>query len=147
MNIRISSPVFARIVALAAKSPAEEICGLLLANDGSPWDRIDSILPAANVAPDPARFFEIDPQTLIRAHRAQRSGGPRIIGSYHSHPGGNPSPSAQDARQAASDGALWLIVAGPPWTATLWRAVQGGAVHGRFDPVALRIESRATPDP
>ncbi len=67
--------------------------------------------PAANVHPEPARHFEIDPRDLIDAHKAQRSGGPAVIGYYHSHPSGDPVPSATDRAQAAHDGKLWAIVA------------------------------------
>ncbi len=98
-----------------------------------------SILPAANVAADPACMFEIDPATLIHAHRAERAGGPRIAGCYHSHPGGDPTPSATDAAQAEPNGALWLICAGPPWRATLWKAMPHGQVQGRFDPVEMIV--------
>ncbi len=61
-------------------------------------------LPARNVHPDPARHFEIDPQVLIDAHRAARSGGPRVVGYYHSHPNGLARPSAADSALAANDG-------------------------------------------
>ncbi len=60
-----------------------------------------------------------------------------MIGHYHSHPSGIAAPSATDAAQAAPDGAFWIIVAGTDLTA--WRAASDGAVHGRFDPVALAI--------
>lgn len=115
----------------------EECCGLLLADPASPPGRIDAILPAANVAEDRRNRFEIDPAVLIRAHRTEREGRHRIAGCYHSHPGGNPSPSAEDAAQAEPNGALWLIAAGPPWRVTAWRAGARGSVHGRFDPVPM----------
>lgn len=108
---------------------------------------IDTIVPANNVANDRARRFEIDPAILISAHRAERAGGPRILGSYHSHPGGDPTPSLEDAAQADANGSLWLICAGPPWTATLWKAVPDGRMHGRFDPVTMLVETTADPIP
>jgi hypothetical protein len=36
---------------------------------------------------------------------------------------------------AQPDGKLWLIVAGDD--ATLWRAADAGALHGRFDAVRI----------
>lgn len=114
-----------------ARESGEEICGLLLGAS----EHVDAILPAANVAADRMRHFEIDPAILIAAHRAQRGGGPRILGCYHSHPGGDARPSVEDAAQAEANGWLWLICAGEE--ATLWRAVADGAVHGRFDPVEM----------
>lgn len=73
--------------------------------------RITAVLPARNVHPAPETQFEIDPQALIDAHRDARSGGPRIIGYYHSHPSGPPEPSAMDRACAAGDGKIWAIVA------------------------------------
>lgn len=139
VNVRISRAAFDRIVAQAHGASGEECCGLLLANPSSPAGHIDSILPAANVSANRRSRFEIDPAVLIAAHRAERAGGPRILGCYHSHPGGNPVPSAEDAIQAEANGALWLICAGPPWTASLWTAVTGGSVQGRFHPVPMIV--------
>ena len=131
MKVRISSLLLDQIMSLAVNSP-HEICGLLLGEAGC----IREILPAANVAPDPARHFEVDPMTLITAHRAARKGeGGAIIGSYHSHPGGNPEPSAADAASAAADGSLWLIVG--RGTARLWIAGPGQGGSVRFTPAAL----------
>lgn len=135
MKARISRTVLDAIAARAKAAPHDECCGLLLGGDAA--DGIAAILPAPNVAADRRTRFEIDPAVLLRAHRAARNGGPAILGCYHSHPGGMASPSTEDAAQAEPNGALWLICAGPPWTVTAWRAVQDGAVHGRFDPVMM----------
>lgn len=126
-TLRISSAALARVRAAAAAS-RDEICGLLL---GDPADA----RACRNVHAQPARHFEIDPAELLRAHRAARGGGPRVIGCYHSHPSGNAAPSATDAANANPDGTIWLIVAGGAVRA--WRAVAGGAVHDRFDPVEI----------
>ncbi|SEJ22899.1 Proteasome lid subunit RPN8/RPN11, contains Jab1/MPN metalloenzyme (JAMM) motif [Sphingomonas sp. OV641] len=132
MTLRISRSLAARIIAETMRFPVET-CGLLLGNDND----VDAIEPCANVHPTPATHFEIDPAALFRALRRARAGGPQVIGHYHSHPSGIAAPSATDAVQAAADGAFWLIVAGSDLTA--WRASSDGAVHGRFDPVALAI--------
>jgi proteasome lid subunit RPN8/RPN11 len=131
MKVAISRGLVEQIVALAGAASGNEVCGLLLGAEG----RIDVILPAANVAPDPARHFELDPALLIRAHRAARSGGPAVIGHYHSHPSGIAVPSRTDAECAAPDGSLWLIVAGQE--ARLWLAGPNGAVNGRFTEISL----------
>ena len=60
--------------------------------------------------PDPETHFEIDPQALIDAHRAARAGGPQVLGYYHSHPAGEPEPSATDRAMAAGDGRMWAIM-------------------------------------
>lgn len=86
------------------------------------------LLPCANVAPRPADSFEIDPAALIAAHRAARTGGPAVIGHYHSHPRGTATPSARDA-VAAEPGSRWIIIAGDDVRG--WFA----AAAGRFDPM------------
>lgn len=133
MKLRISRAALDAIVAEASRTGTEECCGLLLADPGAPPGHIDSVLPAANVAADRRARFEIDPTTLLTAHKAARTGGPMIVGCYHSHPRGDPSPSPEDAAQAEPNGAFWLIAAGPPWTVTAWRAGTKGVIHGRFD--------------
>lgn len=124
------------ILRAAAASPDREVCGLLLAHHGAALEA----MPCANVAADPAQRFEIDPAALIAAHRVARGGGPAVVGHYHSHPSGSPVPSPRDAADAGQDGVLWLIVA--DGAARLWRSVAGGAVEGRFDPVALTVAIR-----
>jgi proteasome lid subunit RPN8/RPN11 len=131
-TVRISRSSLDRIVADAERS-SDEICGLLLGRG----EDIVEVRPCRNVHPAPAARFELDPAALFAALRAARSGGPAVLGHYHSHPSGRAVPSVTDAADAAPDEALWLIVAG--CEASAWRAVRDGAVHGRFDPVALAI--------
>jgi len=108
MEIGMTSEILQALRQEAARAHPWEACGLLLGQGRA----ITRIQPAANIASDPARHFEIDPATLIAAHRAARAGGDAIIGYYHSHPSGSPSPSATDAAMAARDGRVWAIVAG-----------------------------------
>ncbi|MGF7146626.1 proteasome lid subunit RPN8/RPN11 [Sphingomonas zeicaulis] len=130
MRVQISRSLVDELLHAAAASPALEICGLLLGGEG----RIDAILPAANVAADPARRFEIDPATLFAAHRAARAGGAQVVGHYHSHPTGLAEPSPRDAEQAVG-GEYWLVLAGGE--ARLFVATRVGAIAGRFEAVEL----------
>lgn len=130
--LEISSAALRRIVADTDAYPAGERCGLLF---GDASHIVDATL-CANVAADPARTFEIDPAALFAALRAARSGGPSVIGYWHSHPSGDVRPSATDAAMAAPDGKLWLIVGGD--TIGVWHAGnQAGAV--RFTAVPYRV--------
>ncbi|PJG46803.1 peptidase [Sphingobium sp. LB126] len=131
MRVRIARGILEQIMSEAAATPLE-VCGLLLGEA----EHIQTIRPAANVAADPARHFELDPAALIAAHKAQRSGGPRIAGHYHSHPSGVPVPSSTDAASAAPDGSLWLIVGGG--SARLWVAT-GPDENARFVEALLDI--------
>jgi proteasome lid subunit RPN8/RPN11 len=126
MRTLIARELLDTIRAAAAAEPGREVCGLLFGDA----DRIVAAAPAANVADDPADSFEIDPAALFAALRAERAGGARIVGHYHSHPNGRPDPSPRDAA-AAEPGRLWLIVAGGE--ARLWWSLPGN----RFDPVMI----------
>lgn len=107
MKLEVSSAVLAGLRAAAAAAHPCECCGLLLGKG----NRIDAIRPAANLHPMPASRFEIDPQALVDAFRAERAGGPQVVGYYHSHPAGLPEPSATDRSLAIHDGRVWAIVA------------------------------------
>jgi predicted GIY-YIG superfamily endonuclease/proteasome lid subunit RPN8/RPN11 len=108
-GIEITSEALAAMRAHAAAAHPHEACGILL-GEGA---RITAAVPTANVHPAPETHFEIDPQALIDAHRAARSGAaPQVVGYYHSHPHGPPEPSATDRASATGDGRIWAIVAG-----------------------------------
>lgn len=107
------------IRAEAARAAPEECCGLLLGQGG----RIERAVPTANVAEAPRRFFEIDPQALIDAHRDARAGGPEVLGHYHSHPSGKAEPSKID-QAAAAEGQIWAIASADE--VTFWRAEKHG---------------------
>lgn len=127
MAVGIARTQLDALLAAAAAAPDREICGLLFGAD----DRIDDAPPADNVAARPQDMFEIDPRALFAALRAERAGGPRLIGHYHSHPNGSAEPSARDLA-AAEPGKYWLIIGGG--TARLWLA----GVH-RFTEVKLIV--------
>jgi proteasome lid subunit RPN8/RPN11 len=115
MEIELTSGALATLREEATKAFPQECCGLLLGQGA----RIERVVPAANVHPDPLRHFEIDPAALIAAHRDARGGGLQVLGYYHSHPNGRAEPSATDRAMASGDGRLWAIVAGG--AVTLWR--------------------------
>ncbi|EGD59384.1 metal-dependent protease [Novosphingobium nitrogenifigens DSM 19370] len=105
-----------------------EACGLLL-GEGS---TIATARPTANVAPDPARHFEIDPASLIAAYREARGTGPAVLGHFHSHPTGLARPSETDAAMATRDGRIWAIVANGD--IGFWRDAPSG-----FEPLSYRV--------
>ena len=107
MEVRISSDQRQQLLDWAAEAAPEECCGLLFGENGV----IAGMELVANVAADPTQTFEIDPKSLIAAEKSARGGERPIAGYFHSHPGGDCSPSATDAAQAAPDGRIWLIIA------------------------------------
>lgn len=128
MEIELTSGAMATLLAEAASAAPAEACGLLL----GAGRRIDEAQPAANIAADPLRHFEIDPAALIAAHRAAREGGAAVLGYYHSHPIGAAEPSATDRAQASGDGRIWAIIAGGE--VRCWRDLPG-----RFEALSLRV--------
>jgi len=133
MRLKISREVLAGIGTAAATAYPEEACGLLFGGEGL----IDGWQEARNVAKKREMEFEIDPSSLFAALREERRGGPNMIGYWHSHPNGRPSPSPLDCAAAALDGKYWLIVTAEGVTA--WRAVGNAAGEVAF--ATVRLES------
>jgi len=129
--VTIARRLEAELLSLAAVAHPQETCGLLL-GEGA---RIESLHPAANVHPDTARHFEIDPRALVAAHRTARSGGPQVLGHYHSHPSGPPEPSATDRAHASGDGRVWAIIA--EGRIGWWRDAPAG-----FEPLSYTVHDR-----
>jgi len=119
MTVRIQHLSLKNLLAAADAAADREICGLLFGTS----ERIDRVAVADNVADCPQDTFEIDPRALFAALRAERAGGDRLIGHYHSHPNGSAEPSPRDLA-AAEPGKLWLILGGG--VARLWMMENGG---------------------
>jgi proteasome lid subunit RPN8/RPN11 len=130
MTLRVTRVAIETIRSAARTAAPQECCGLLLGEA-----TVEEARPAANVAADPRRRFEIDPQALVDAHRAARTGGPQVLGYYHSHPAGPAEPSATDRALAPGDGKLWAI-AGPRGV-TFWRDDRDGLA-----PLPYTVEDR-----
>jgi proteasome lid subunit RPN8/RPN11 len=108
MRLEISREALAGIRAAAAAAHPEEACGLLFGSEGL----IDGWQEARNAAENREIMFEIDPAALFAALRAERAGGRKLIGYWHSHPNGRAEPSRRDIELANVDGKIWVIVAG-----------------------------------
>nr|WP_281501217.1 M67 family metallopeptidase [Erythrobacter sp. F6033] len=106
-RVSIVADAFEAMQSAAQTAHPREACGLLLGEG----DCITAALKTRNVHPSPETHFEIDPQALIDAYRSEREGGLRVMGYFHSHPTGSPSPSETDKAMAAHDGKIWAIVA------------------------------------
>ncbi len=134
MEVAISSTVLDAIMRDVRQNPLQEVCGLLFGGARV----ISGRQACANVAANVSTTFELDPRALVDAHKAERNGGRRVVGHYHSHPNGRPEPSALDAAAALPDGSLWLILT--QGKACLWQAVAHGKHLRRFDEVQLIVE-------
>lgn len=130
-DLPVPKTVHQRLLDHAQLAHPHECCGLLLGAAG----RITIAQECANVHKSPRSHFEIDPRALINAYRAERDGGPKIIGYYHSHPVGAPFPSQTDRAMAAGDGKIWAIVGEDK--VLFWR--DGGS---RFEPLSYQVVER-----
>ena len=104
--------------------PYIEACGLLVGTlDESGW-QIEDAIPLRNTH-NAANYFEFDPEELLRADLEY---GERIVGAYHSHPGGPSRPSRTDVGNMQNNAGspwVWLIVS--PRGAAVLGASPGGA--------------------
>ena len=102
----ISSVVVDAVVAHAREASPAECCGLLLGTG----NLVVAAAPARNIATDPTRRFEIDPQDHVDARRDARGRGLAVLGFYHSHPRSPALPSPTDLAEASYPDHLYLIV-------------------------------------
>lgn len=114
MNVQISIKFVSEILAAAARSYPNECCGLIEGvRDENGW-RALALHETKNLAEEPSAHFLIDPEIQFRLLRDLRGTGHEIIGCYHSHPNGEPAPSATDLAGAAEEDFLWLIAGTSP---------------------------------
>ena len=98
----------------------EEACALAVGTGDPPV--ISRFVPCANVASDRRRRFEVDPTARIRLEVALRGTAERVVGVWHSHPNGQPEPSATDAAMIYEPDLIWLITAVAPPARPVTRA-------------------------
>ena len=104
--VRIRHGVLAAMREGAAKTPAQECCGLLAGRDGI----ISEIFPARNAHPNPATGYEIALRELFQLMREMRARDLRLLGIYHSHPRGENRPSRSDIAQAFYPDTPYIIL-------------------------------------
>lgn len=107
MKTAISRAALADLLRRADDDSNRETCGLVLGE----VERVRGIIPCVNVSESPEISFEIDPASLVAAHREARNGALPPIGCYHSHPNGLGEPSRRDSESADPSLPLWLIIA------------------------------------
>ena len=109
-NVELPAALAEQIRREAGIAAPRECCGLVegLREDG--WFRVTALHAACNLALEPDRF-DVDPRDHLAASKMARARGHRIVGCYHSHPGGAAVPSPRDAQGAAEENFLWLIAA------------------------------------
>jgi [CysO sulfur-carrier protein]-S-L-cysteine hydrolase len=85
-----------------------ECCGLLVGRRGV----IEGSVRARNLQASPTRYL-IDPQDHFAAMRSARAQGLHVVGAYHSHPGGAPTPSPSDVAEASGGSEFLYVIVSP----------------------------------
>jgi proteasome lid subunit RPN8/RPN11 len=127
--LTIPAAVASALVAHARRAAPEECCGLLLGDGGA----IVEAHPARNIAADPHRHYQVDPQDHLAAIRLARARNLEVVGGYHSHPLSPARPSQTDADGGFSHFVFVIVgLAGeaPEVTGWTWDA-------GNFIPLPL----------
>jgi proteasome lid subunit RPN8/RPN11 len=110
-RLLIAHSLLDRLRQMARAAAPEECCGLLLGRR-APVAIVTELLPAANIHPEPERFFTIDPARQFALLRELRETGreDRLLGLYHSHPQGPAAPSPRDLAEANDADMIWLVI-------------------------------------
>ncbi|MBF0304990.1 MAG: M67 family metallopeptidase [Alphaproteobacteria bacterium] len=138
-SIEMSPADLREILKLTRAASPDEACGLVVGRREGDTLIVTRVVEATNVVQpdDRPKRFEVDPETRIRLEKRLRGTPDELIGHWHSHPFGPPSPSARDLAQAYEPELIWLICApdtSPPLTA--WRA---DPKAGGFRPIPVLI--------
>ena len=81
-----------------------EACGLLAGRKG----RIEKIYLVTNIEQSPVRY-EMDPNELLAAILEMEQADWELLGIFHSHPAGPPTPSPTDIAEAYYPDSAYLI--------------------------------------
>lgn len=111
--MRVRQVVLEAIAAHARGEGPRECCGLLVAHAGV----LVEAVPAANVAAEPHRRYELSPVDHLAVIKRCReltgrgTGTFEVVGVYHSHPRTPAAPSPTDLEQALEE--FLYVIAGP----------------------------------
>ncbi len=128
-----------QIIHHASHSSPHECCGLLVGKES----RVIEVIEVENIAKDSQHFFYISPSDLATHLPRIAEQGRDLLGIYHSHPHGNPIPSAHDIQLSNYPNTVSLIIgmgtSSPTYAA--WEIV-----NGRVDRVPIHVSTIA-PEP
>ncbi len=104
MVVKIVKPTYDEIIKLAEAGYPEEVCGVLMGNNGC----ITKFKECRNQNLERARDrYELDPLSFKEADDWARLYGMEILGIYHSHPDHPSRPSMFDRERAWPD---WVYI-------------------------------------
>jgi len=108
--LTLSRAVYDAVIDHARTGAPEEVCGVLGGDHGDGESEVDRALRATNVADSPRTAYELDPAEQLDLMRTVEDAGREVVGFYHSHPAGPPTPSETDREQATWVGYVYVIV-------------------------------------
>ncbi len=134
MRLVLSPSHLAQIHAHVEAGKPNEACGLLGGRKG----RVEQVYLTENAAHSPVRYL-VTPTQLIHVLIDIEERGWDLVGIFHSHPGGPPSPSATDIAEAYYPDSAYVICA--PDAAGRWQAKAFEIREGRVREIRLRVEN------
>jgi proteasome lid subunit RPN8/RPN11 len=106
--VTLPQTVIAEMLAHARDEAPNECCGLLIGRRGA----VESAVRARNLEAGPTRYL-VDPQDHFAAMKNARARRLLVIGAYHSHPSGAPTPSASDIAEASGGSDFLYVIVSP----------------------------------
>lgn len=107
--MQLRQGLYAQLIAWAKNGYPYEVVALLLGHVGPAGQVcVDQIFPVANLAPDQATQFEMDPHGWLEADAHAQMHDVAVIGMIHTHPDGVPQPSAADCLSADALGSQFV---------------------------------------
>jgi desampylase len=107
-SVKVPPRIVAGLRRHAAATLPGECCGALVGQSGPRHLDVRAAIPLVNDEPTADRY-SIDARIVLRLERQADIAGVRLLGFYHSHPGGSAAPSQVDIEFACA-GYLYLIV-------------------------------------
>lgn len=110
---RITQDALRQLITCSLEALPVETCGLLLSSSDD--ETINTIVPIRNSSSSPERRFAFDAGDWIRAFYDAQKNQQHLVGFFHSHPSGEPLPSATDyAGLPQGYGGIYCIVSAAP---------------------------------
>ena len=135
--LHLPDELAASVLAAAVRAYPSECCGLIEGVETTDGWQALAVHETANVAEDEGRHFLIDPQVQFDLMRRLRGSERRILGCFHSHPGGLAEPSATDTSQAYESNFLYVIAGGDSASGFTLKAYVFDDVRKTFAKVSL----------
>lgn len=122
----MAETLYRQMLTFAKKALPNEACGLV----SGVGDQAMRFYPTPNAAASPTRYY-IDPQVLYETLQRIGKEGGSLVGIFHSHPHGPPTPSQTDVALAYYPQAVYLIASGLDTQQPVLRAFR--IVEGRVE--------------